>query len=147
MEIKWYSENQLYDNKFVRSGCEAVTRQAQAEGYVNTLAYTSDAGTIVAIDEDTVVGYLSMSEWCSPELQIWWIEDVTVYVEQVVVLPEYRGRGIARALYEQLFASFGYSLVLGSIAKDNDLSQAAHEAMGFERLEEHPNYWIYAKSL
>lgn len=147
MEIKWFSEEQLYANPLIKNGCETITRQAQEEGYINTLAYTSDAGTIVAIEGNEVVGYLSMSHWCSPELQPWWIENETVYVEQIVVASSARGKGIARVLYEQLFASFGYSLVMCSISKKNELSQAVHESLGFEKLESHLDYCLYAKSV
>lgn len=62
-----------------------------------------------------------------------------VYVDRVVVEPAHRGKGIARALYEELFAlarEAGHERVLCEVnlVPPNPISDAFHAALGFEEV-------------
>ena len=56
-----------------------------------------------------------------------------VYVDRIVVAPEARGQGFARALYEELFAAAGDRPVAAEVnsVPPNPASDAFHAAMGF----------------
>jgi uncharacterized protein len=59
-----------------------------------------------------------------------------VYIDRVIVSPKRRGRGIARELYQELFAAAaaaGHALVGCEVNLDppNPASDAFHEALGF----------------
>lgn len=58
-----------------------------------------------------------------------WCVDVSVYLA-----PEARGRGLGRALYEQLFASLtelGYAQAFAGVTLPNAASEGIHRALGF----------------
>ena len=62
-----------------------------------------------------------------------------VYVDRVVVAPEARGHGIARALYADLFAQAeadGYSMICCEVNLDppNPASDAFHASLGFHEV-------------
>ncbi len=64
-----------------------------------------------------------------------------LYVDRIIVAPEARGGGLARALYEDLFAharARGYASVTCEVNSDppNPASDAFHDAMGFEAVGE-----------
>jgi len=59
-----------------------------------------------------------------------------VYVDRVIVAPKKRARGVARGLYEELFAAAqhaGHSLIACEVNVEppNPASDAFHEALGF----------------
>lgn len=59
-----------------------------------------------------------------------WSTEVSAYLH-----PDYRGRGIAQALYLRLFddlAARGYCNALAGIAMPNDASVALHRSVGFQ---------------
>jgi predicted GNAT superfamily acetyltransferase len=60
-----------------------------------------------------------------------------VYIDRIIVLSSARGRGIARLLYEDLFAAAkkaGHDQVVCEVNTDppNPMSEAFHATMGFE---------------
>lgn len=62
-----------------------------------------------------------------------------VYVDRVAVAPDARGRGLARALYAELFeraALDGYAMVCCEVNVDppNPVSDAFHERLGFREV-------------
>jgi predicted GNAT superfamily acetyltransferase len=64
-----------------------------------------------------------------------------IYVDRIVVDPRARGRGLARALYEDLFEhsrSDGHELVCCEINKEppNPVSDRFHQAFGFQQIGE-----------
>jgi predicted GNAT superfamily acetyltransferase len=66
--------------------------------------------------------------------------DRFAYVDRVITAPHARGRGLARALYEHLFAhtaATGRSLIVCEVNAEppNPASDAFHAALGFEFLE------------
>ena len=147
MDIAFYTDQDLFYEKEVCEDCEEIVRQAQAQGFLNTAVYRGDYGTYVAFDGDKGIGYLSLSVWCTPEIEEWWEDGSTVYVEQVAVRDEYRGFGVARSLYAALEEDGQFSRIICSISRSNEASQAAHEALGFEVAGEHDNYIVYLKEI
>ena len=147
MEIAFYTEQDLLADREVCDDCEEIVRQAQAQGYLNTALFAGDEGTYVAFDGDKAIGYLSLSAWCDPNVEEWWIDGETVYVEQVVVKDGYRGRGVACSLYERLDEDGCFSRVICAVAVSNEESQAAHEALEFHAVGEHDGYIVYIKDV
>jgi L-amino acid N-acyltransferase YncA len=84
---------------------------------------------LVADSNDSILGYAYASHHRErPAYQ--WSVDVSVYVAEPA-----RGRGVARALYEQLLSllvELGYYAAYAGIALPNDASVALHESMGFK---------------
>jgi len=84
---------------------------------------------LIALDQDALSA--------SPNFQ--WFKNYSrrfVYVDRVIVAPAKRGRGMARGLYEELFAAAahaGHSLVgcEVNVEPPNPVSDAFHEALGF----------------
>ena len=148
MHIAYFTENELFADAESNGKCMEIAREAQAEGHVNTLAYTGDAGSFVAFGDDgEALGYLSLSTWCTPGLEGYWENGQSVYVEQVVVSSRARGQGVARTLYQALEDTGLYSSAICSIHRDNVVSQAAHGNLGFEPVGEHFEYLVYKKGL
>jgi len=63
-----------------------------------------------------------------------------VYIDRVITAPHARGRGLARALYAELFAraaAAGHELIVCEVNAEppNPVSQAFHDALGFELLD------------
>ena len=87
---------------------------------------------LIALDQDALSG--------SPNFQ--WFKTRYrrfVYVDRVIVAPAKRGRGIARGLYEELFAAAAqasHSLVACEVNVEppNPVSDALHEALGFSEV-------------
>jgi len=60
-----------------------------------------------------------------------------VYVDRIATRPEYRGRGVGRALYSELFSHYRCHTILAGIAESpfrNDASIRFHEHLGFRRV-------------
>jgi predicted GNAT superfamily acetyltransferase len=60
-----------------------------------------------------------------------------VYIDRIITAPHARGRGLARALYDHLFAraaAAGHTIVVCEVNAEppNPISQAFHDALGFE---------------
>lgn len=75
-------------------------------------------------------GFAKGGKW-NPRCAYAWACETTVYVR-----PEYRRRGVGRALYERLFAILraqGYRTLVAGITLPNPASVALHEAMGMRR--------------
>ena len=87
---------------------------------------------LIALDQDALSA--------SPNFQ--WFKNYYrrfVYVDRVIVAPAKRGRGMARGLYEELFAAAahaGHSLVgcEVNVEPPNPVSDAFHEALGFTEI-------------
>jgi predicted GNAT superfamily acetyltransferase len=87
---------------------------------------------LIALDQDALSG--------SPNFQ--WFKNRYrrfVYVDRVIVAPANRGRGMARGLYEELFAAAvqaSHSLVACEVNVEppNPASDAFHEALGFSEV-------------
>lgn len=83
---------------------------------------------LVAEDKGRVAGYAYASQHRQRRAYRW-SADCSVYLD-----PGYRGRGIARALYEPLIdevAELGYLSLFAAIALPNEASVGVHEALGF----------------
>jgi len=79
-------------------------------------------------EDDGLIGYAYAGVFRSRPAYQWTVE-VSVYVHA-----DYRGKGVARALYTSLFECLrvqGYRTALAGIALPNPSSVALHERMGF----------------
>jgi uncharacterized protein len=89
---------------------------------------------LIAFDQD--------ADYASPNFQ-WFRERLPrfVYVDRVVVAPHARGRGLARRLYDELFAAAreaGHAVVACEVNRvpPNPGSDAFHAALGFAEMGE-----------
>ena len=92
-------------------------------------ALDPQAGFLLAFDQD--------ADYDSPNF-LWFREtlDRFLYVDRVVVSAKQRGKGLARAFYEDLFraaADLGHAAVVCEVNSDppNPASDAFHAALGF----------------
>ena len=100
--------------------------EAQQEWLV---AHSGAHPAVVAVDEDEVVGFGSLSVYRSRPAYATTVED-SVYVRD-----GRRGAGIGRALLAELVrlaAAHGFHVVIGRIVGDNEASIALHRSCGFE---------------
>lgn len=87
-----------------------------------------DLPWLVALDEGEVVAFCSASRHRTRAAYRWAV-DCSVYVA-----PTHQRRGLATALYAQLFADLrvrGYVQAFAGIALPNDASVRMHEGLGF----------------
>ena len=107
-----------------RAGLDALLREAF---YARRLGALDAA--LIAFDQD--------ADYASPNF-LWFRERYPrfVYVDRVLVAPRARGRGLARALYEDLFAparAAGHDRIVCEVNRNppNPGSDAFHAALGF----------------
>lgn len=87
---------------------------------------------LVALDQD--------AQWDSPNFR--WFQprySRFIYVDRVIVAADKRGRGLARGLYDELFAAAtrARQSLVGcevNVAPPNPVSDAFHEALGFSEV-------------
>jgi uncharacterized protein len=91
-----------------------------------------DAALLIAFDQD--------APYDSPNF-VWFKQrfERFVYVDRIIVSEAYRGRGLARRLYDEVFQSAiaaGHSKVVCEVNVDppNPASDAFHEALGFDEI-------------
>lgn len=104
---------------------------------VRDLVDTSYCAWLTPERDAMLIALNERSNYDSPNFK-WFLQryDRFVYVDRVVVAESARGRGIARALYEQLIrqaTTDGYPVICAEIYYDppNPASDAFHESMGF----------------
>jgi len=110
----------------------AKLRALIAQAFHVGLAEEGRAAFLIALDQDAMSA--------SPNFQ--WFKSRYrrfVYVDRVIVSAERRGRGLARGLYEELFAAAaqaGHSLVgcEVNVEPPNPASDAFHEALRFDEV-------------
>lgn len=86
---------------------------------------------LVAVVEGRVAGY-AYAHAFAPRQAYAWSAESSIYVH-----PEFRGMGIGRALYAELFATLrkqGFCRAFAGIALPNAASIALHEAVGFAHI-------------
>lgn len=108
---------------FEEAAPDATAFAARIERLRSTHAY------LVAEDQHGVAGFAYGSPHRDRPAYRWACE-VSIYLHERT-----RGRGIGRALYEDLFARLaerGFRVVLAGITLPNPASVALHEACGFE---------------
>jgi predicted GNAT superfamily acetyltransferase len=90
------------------------------------------AAFLIALDQDAI--------YSSPNFQ--WFKsrhERFVYIDRVIVAPSQRGRGLARLLYEDLFAAAARArhVLIGcevNVEPPNPASDALHAALGFSEV-------------
>lgn len=107
-------------------------------GELDALVATAFAATVIGQGEAFLIACDETAAYDSPNF-LWFRERYSrfVYVDRVIVAPEARGRGLARQLYEDLFAkarNSGRDLVACEVnlRPPNPGSDAFHAALGFE---------------
>ncbi|MCS6874887.1 MAG: GNAT family N-acetyltransferase [Pyrinomonadaceae bacterium] len=125
------TENKLLDHDIVKSGVEAVFEEKGKGFYV-----------VAENHEGQVLGCLMITfEWSDwRNAWFWWIQSV-------YVLPEYRGKGIYRKLYEFVKQKAtlegnvcGFRLY---VDKENKIAQKVYEKLGMK----HSNYLMFEETL
>ena len=103
-------------------------------GSLRRLLATAALATGVAPAEALLVAFDENADYASPNF-LWWRarRPRFLYVDRLVVAPPARGRGLARALYADLFARHPDSVVVCEVNSDppNPASDAFHAAHGF----------------
>jgi predicted GNAT superfamily acetyltransferase len=91
-------------------------------------------GFLIALDQDAVYASVNFA-WFKAKFPRF------VYVDRIIVAESARGQGLARSMYEELFAAAraqGYEQVCAEVNKlpPNPASDAFHAALGFEVIGE-----------
>ncbi len=108
---------------------ELTERQFQNHITLNAVALDRSAG---CFDADRPVG-VSLNGFGD------WEGKATVYDAGTTVIPEYRRRGISRAMFEwmiPMFAAEGYKQFLLEVITNNDPAVSLYERLGFRRTRE-----------
>ncbi|MFC4457813.1 GNAT family N-acetyltransferase [Pseudonocardia nematodicida] len=110
----------------------AISFEVEAPGPVEMAERIADAqrrhAWLVAEEEGAVLGYAYGGTWKARPAYRWTCE-VSVYLH-----PDARGRGLGRALYDELFDRLverGMLVAVAGITLPNDPSIALHGALGF----------------
>jgi ribosomal protein S18 acetylase RimI-like enzyme len=117
--MAYETEGKTLDTQILQSGVEAVFHDEKKGFYV------------VAEDDGQIVGGLMITfEWSD------WRDNWFWWIQSVYILPEYRGRGIYRLLYEFVKEAArekrdvcGFRLY---VEKENTRAQAVYEKLGME---------------
>ncbi len=140
-DLQWmFALNQLYATEL------SDMTQAQFAGHLGKASYArvidDQAAFILAFDQDAAYDSPNFN-WHKANLkQLHGAGTVPFfYVDRVVVSPDHQRRGLARRLYEELFAhadARGHGRVLCEVNSDppNPASDAFHASLGFERMGE-----------
>ena len=101
---------------------------------LDRLLATAAHATGVAPAEALLIAFDQDADYASPNF-LWWRarRPRFLYVDRLVVAPHARGKGVARALYADLFARHPGSVVVCEVNADppNPASDAFHAAHGF----------------
>jgi L-amino acid N-acyltransferase YncA len=121
----------IYDVE-VRTGISTFATEPPGLDYWRERLGSTHPGdhVLVAVDGDDVVGYAYSGSY-RPREAYAHTRETSVYLASVA-----RGRGVGRALYDELLRLIradGVRLVVAVIALPNDGSQGLHRACGFER--------------
>lgn len=124
------TEGKTLDAQILQSGVEAVFHDEKKGFYV------------VAEEDERIVGGLMITfEWSD------WRDNWFWWIQSVYILPEFRGRGIYRLLYEFVKESarerkdvFGFRLY---VEKENTRAQGVYEKLGMQR----SHYLMYEEEI
>ena len=117
-------ENEAIDNGFAHFGSSHVTLDETRRAF--ELAHERYPWYVAEID-GAIVGFARCGPWKTREAYRWTTE-VGVYVD-----PEWQGKGIGKALYQEIFPAMeraGFHTILAGIALPNDASIRLHESFG-----------------
>jgi len=93
--------------------------------------YSSTHQFLVAEEGDALVGYAYACRWAERAAYDWSVE-TSIYVAD-----GQQGKGVGRALYEELFGRLraqGFRVAVAGITLPNPASVGLHESMGFESI-------------
>jgi hypothetical protein len=102
------------------------------QGFYVGLRNAGRDGFLIALDQDAISASQNF-QWFR------WRYKRFVYVDRVIVAPHKRGLGLARSLYDEVFAAAaqaGHGLVgcEVNVEPPNPVSDAFHEALGFSEV-------------
>jgi phosphinothricin acetyltransferase len=121
-------ENAAIEETFVNFALEAVSLQERIADFERACGRYP---WVVAEIQDAIVGFARGSSW-KPKGAYAWTTEIGVYIDS-----DHRGRGIGRALYQELFPlleSAGLRTILAGIALPNPASVRLHEAFGMRHV-------------
>lgn len=119
--------NQAVADGMQTAHIEAVSLNDRKEWFTN---HTSDTYPVfVYLDDDSVLGWLSVSSYSKNRQALSDVVEVSYYVDY-----DYHNRGIASALVEhglQFCQDHGYRIAVAILVSDNESSLALLEKFGF----------------
>lgn len=122
----------IYDHEVATGTATFDTSPPSLEHWLAKLGSTEPGDHLLVAELDgTVVGYAHSSTY-RPRLAYARTKETSVYLAA-----EAAGRGLGRALYDDLLARLradGMHVALGVIALPNPASEALHKSFGFERV-------------
>ena len=129
VDMAMESEGLVLDYERVRRGVQAVIDDEDKGRYI-----------IAEIGEKVVACLMITREWSDWNCCWYW------WIQSVYVLPEYRGRGIYKAMYNRvlyLAETDGVSQIRLYVDKDNSTAQAVYQKLGMAEC----HYRLYEKEL
>lgn len=130
MEIRKATPDEAGEIARIEKMCFSVPWSEKA---VSDTMQNEDSLFLTAYEDDSVVGYIG-SYFCRPE----------GYITNVAVSPEYRRRGIGRALIEELIKC-GEKLSLSfwtlEVRESNDAAISLYSSLGFESVGKRPRFY------
>lgn len=121
----------IYNDAIARTTSSFWTEPRPVQEIRAAIPAGESAHPWLVADDSGVAGFAWSKPWNPREAYARTVE-VSVYVAECA-----RGRGIARALYDQLFgrlATLGHRRVIAGIALPNEASVRLHESVGMRRV-------------
>ncbi|HET9421210.1 MAG TPA: GNAT family N-acetyltransferase [Nocardioides sp.] len=122
----------IYDHQVLTGIATFDTEPPALEKWAERLASDQPGDHMLVAESDGAVAGYAYSTTYRPRLAYARTRETSVYLA-----PEAGGRGLGRALYDDLLARLradGMHVALGVIALPNAASEALHRACGFERV-------------
>lgn len=95
--------------------------------------------SLVALEEDLVIAFMVCS-----------VKGANLHVHRTVILPDYRGKGLGRQMMDVVTAdctAAGIRSITLKVHESNVGAQKFHERLGFRRVAEEAERYIYRKGL
>lgn len=119
-------------------GAEPLTKLQELR-LVDGLANHSSALVVFAIDESKAVGLAT----CFVNFSTFKVKPY-LYIHDIVVLDEYRGNGIGKALMQHLIEMSierKYCKLTLEVRDDNDVAQSLYKSLGFDDCDPKMLFW------
>lgn len=100
--------------------------EARSYDMINRAIQSDNAEILVALEDGTVVGYV-------------WREYQEII--SVAIAPEYRGRGIARMLFDQLLSGGEVGEIYLEVRQSNVSARVLYDKLGFEEVGVRKKYY------
>ena len=123
---------EIYNDAILNTTATCDTEIKSIENRIDWFnAHSKKYPIIVAIENETVVGWASMSKW-SDRIAYEDTAEISVYIHK-----DFRDKGIGNSLFPQIIEAGkigGLHCILSRITQDNDKSIYLHEKFGFSHV-------------